>query len=144
MPFFFDYLSEGHCVSTIRVQCIWAGHLPCTVTLLRIIATFRVARLTLQTPKLWLVDVATDRDARHACFRFFSLCFFFCFRFFSFYFSVLFFLLAQKKTKQKSKRSEKPRNQNNLEIKKHKTFEKKKENIKQIKKTSKTSKNQKF
>ena len=42
-------------------------------------ATFRVARLTLQTPKNWLVGVATDRDARHACLRFFSFsCFFFC------------------------------------------------------------------
>ena len=28
------------------------------------IATFRVARLTLQTRKLWLVGVATDCDAR--------------------------------------------------------------------------------
>ena len=26
-------------------------------------ATIRVARLTLQTRKLWLVDVVTDRDA---------------------------------------------------------------------------------
>ena len=36
------------------------------------VATFRVARLTLQTPKLWLVGVATDRGARHACLRFFG------------------------------------------------------------------------
>ena len=28
-----------------------------------IVVTFRVVRLTLQTPKLWLVGVATDRDA---------------------------------------------------------------------------------
>ena len=58
-----------------------------------LIATFRVARLTLQTPKLWLVVVATDRDARHACLRFFSLyfsCFFACVSFHFF----LFFLLA--------------------------------------------------
>ena len=38
-------------------------------------STFGVARVTLQTRKLWLVGVATDRDARHACLRFFS---FFC------------------------------------------------------------------
>ena len=31
----------------------------------KIVATFRVARVTLQTPKLWLVGVATDRGARH-------------------------------------------------------------------------------
>ena len=30
-----------------------------------LIATFRVARLTLQTRKLWLVGVATDHNARH-------------------------------------------------------------------------------
>ena len=30
-----------------------------------VIATFRVATLTLQTRKLWLVDVATDRHARY-------------------------------------------------------------------------------
>ena len=29
------------------------------------VATFRVARLTLQARKLWLVGVATDRDARY-------------------------------------------------------------------------------
>ena len=34
---------------------------------LSFIATFRVARLTLQTRKLWLVGVATDRDAPLAC-----------------------------------------------------------------------------
>ena len=28
-------------------------------------ATFRVARLTLQTRKLWLIGVATNRDARY-------------------------------------------------------------------------------
>ena len=28
------------------------------------VATFRVARLTLQTRKLWLVGVAADRNAR--------------------------------------------------------------------------------
>ena len=54
-----------------------------------IIATFRVARLTSQTRKLRLVGVATDRDAGHACLRFFSFCFsVFCLRFFSFCFSV--------------------------------------------------------
>ena len=36
------------------------------------VATVRVARLTLQTRKLWLVGVATDRDARRACLRFIS------------------------------------------------------------------------
>ena len=34
---------------------------------LRILATFRVARLILQTRKLWLVGVANDRDAPLAC-----------------------------------------------------------------------------
>ena len=67
-----------------------------------LIATLGVARLTLQTRKLWLVGFATHRDARHACLRFlyfccflslfFSSCFFisfilFCFSsFFSFFF----------------------------------------------------------
>ena len=32
-----------------------------------IVATFRAARLTVQTRKLWLVSVATDRDAPLAC-----------------------------------------------------------------------------
>ena len=54
-----------------------------------LVATFRVARLTLQTPKLWFVGVATERDARHACLRFFSFHVF------------LFLLLAQKKSKKK-------------------------------------------
>ena len=59
----------------------------------------RVARLTLQTPKLWLVGVATDRDARYACLCFFS-CFpvFFCLRFFSF-FPVFFAGTKKKKPK---------------------------------------------
>ena len=52
-----------------------------------VIAIFRVATLTLQTPKHWLVGVAIDRDARHACLRFFLFyvsCFFVfaCFLFF--------------------------------------------------------------
>ena len=42
------------------------------------IATLRVARLTAQTPTVWLVGVATIRDARHACLRFFSFFLFFC------------------------------------------------------------------
>ena len=33
----------------------------------RFVATFRVARATSQTRKLWLVGVATDRDAPVAC-----------------------------------------------------------------------------
>ena len=56
-------------------------------SLIVVFATFRIARLTLQTPKLWLVGVATDRDARHACLRFFSLS---VFLFFS---CILFFIL---------------------------------------------------
>ena len=48
-----------------------------------VIPTFGVARLTLQTPELSMVGVATDRDARHACLRFFS-----------FYLFLFFFLLA--------------------------------------------------
>ena len=54
-----------------------------------LIATFRVARLSLQTRKLWLIGVASNRDARHACLRFFSfyvfLFFCFCLRFFNFF-----------------------------------------------------------
>ena len=69
------------------------------------VATFRVARLTLQAPKLWSVGVATDRDARHACLRFFSfvfpVLFFFCLRFFSFYCFLFFFLLKIKKYNKK-------------------------------------------
>ena len=56
-------------------------------------ATLRIARLTLQTRELWLVGVATDRDARHACLRFFS-----------FYYVFLFFFLASKKSTRKRKR----------------------------------------
>ena len=36
------------------------------------VATFRVARLTSQTRKLWLVDVATKRNASVTLLRFFS------------------------------------------------------------------------
>ena len=32
-----------------------------------VVATFRVARLTVQTRKLWLVGVATDHEAPLAC-----------------------------------------------------------------------------
>ena len=64
-------------------------------TLLRIIGTFRVARLTLQAPKLWLVGVATDRDARHACLRFFSFLFFLCVFFLLALLFMLFFLSSQ-------------------------------------------------
>ena len=56
------------------------------------IATFRLARSTSQARKLRSVGVATDRDARYACLRFFSfscVCFF-CLRFFSFYFFLFF------------------------------------------------------
>ena len=63
-----------------------------------LIATFRVPKLTLQTPKLWLVGVPTDRDARHACLRFFSFhCspfIFACISFHLYFFLFLFFLLA--------------------------------------------------
>ena len=67
-------------------------------------ATFWVARLTFQTRKLWLVGVATDRAARHACLRFFSFQFFpfFCLRFFSFCFPS--FLGSTKKRKKKKKK----------------------------------------
>ena len=66
----------------------------------RFVATFRVARFSLQAPKLWLIGVAIDRDARHACFRFFSFfMFFFCLRFFSFLFFLIFaFKKINKKT----------------------------------------------
>ena len=67
-------------------------------------ATFWVARLTFQTRKLWLVGVATDRAARHACLRFFSFQFFpfFCLRFFSFCFPS--FLGSTKKSKKNKER----------------------------------------
>ena len=45
-------------------------NVPCSCSACLFVATFWVARLTLQTPKLWLV--ATDRGARHACLRFFG------------------------------------------------------------------------
>ena len=60
-------------------------------------STFTAARLTVQTWKLWLVSVATDRDACNACLRFFSFyfsCFFVCITFHNFCF--FFFLQAQK------------------------------------------------
>ena len=71
-------------------------HAECTlpdkiITEQNFIATFRVARLTFQTRKLWLVGVATDRDARHACLRFFSFsCFFLLAFLFICIFSVFF------------------------------------------------------
>ena len=46
----------------------------CDRTPKALIATFRVARLTLQKTKLWLVGVANYRDAVHACLRFFFFC----------------------------------------------------------------------
>ena len=55
-----------------------------------LIVTFRVARLTLQTRKLWLIGVTTDRDVRNACLRFFS-----------FFFFMFFSLPAYKKSKNK-------------------------------------------
>ena len=70
------------------------------------VATFWVARLTLQTPKLWLVGVA-----RHGCLRFFSSYFF------------LFFFAGTKK-KQKTKNVKK----------KHLLTKKKKNKIEKIKK----------
>ena len=80
-----------------------------------VVATFRVARLTSQTRKRWLVDVATDRDARHAHLRFFSI---YCFLFFfcqhkrikNFEKYKRFFFFSKKKTHthtQKKKRKEK-------------------------------------
>ena len=70
------------CPEIIQKNSLRTMHslLPSPITFL---ATFRVARLTLQTRKLRLVGVVTDSDARHACFRFFS-----------FYFSCYFSLLA--------------------------------------------------
>ena len=58
------------------------------------VATFRVAKPSRQTRKLWLVGVATDRDARRACLRFFSCCVscVFCFDL-SFFSSYCLFLL---------------------------------------------------
>ena len=60
-----------------------------------LIATFRVASLILQTPKLWLVGVATDRDARLVCLRFFS-----------FYFSCFFVSTKKSKTSKNVKKTE--------------------------------------
>ena len=65
----------------------------------RFVVTFRVARLTLQTPKHWLVGVANDRNASvtlacvslHFIFLFFFLLAFLFILFFSF------FLIAQNK-----------------------------------------------
>ena len=93
-----------------------------------IVATFRVARLSLQTPRLWLVDVATDRDARHACLRLFTFsfsCVFFCLRFFSFHLSSLFFC-QHKKSKKKKKQIKKnqKRRLENMFSKKQKSYKK--------------------
>ena len=58
-----------------------------------VIATFRVTRLSLQTRKLWLVGVATDRDASVtlACvsFHFIVSCFFFLLAFLHIFLSFL-------------------------------------------------------
>ena len=73
-------------------------------------ATFRVARKTLQTPKLWLVTVATDRDACNACACLFNFIFsvFFFFACVSFHYIFLFFfLLAKKKNKKSKKKNQK-------------------------------------
>ena len=99
-------------------------------------ATFRVTRLTLQTPKLWLVGVVTDRDARHACLRFFSFVFVvFLFRIFSCSFVVSTFFFEKKKTakkKEQIKKSKKKRNNHFLKKNKQeiKTIKKTKENMK--------------
>ena len=61
------------------------------------VATFRVARLTSLTPKLWLVGVVTDRDALLACRNDACLCFF------SFYFSCFFFCWHKKNRQMKEK-----------------------------------------
>ena len=65
----------------------------------KFVATFGVERFTLQTRKLWLVGVATDRDALHACLRIFS-----------FYFSC--FFPAQKIKNKKIKKEEEKTSQN--------------------------------
>ena len=74
-----------------------------------IVATFRVARFTLQTPKLWLVGVATDRDTRHACLRFLSFYLFLFFVLLALLFIVSFSLLARKNQTKKIKKKSKNR-----------------------------------
>ena len=71
---------------------------------LQIIGTVRVARLTLQTRKLWLVDVATDRNASVTLLRF-SCSFPVFFACVYFHFSFLFFASTknQKKNRKKNK-----------------------------------------
>ena len=85
-------VSEVICVLCLcEIQCLGDHH---RSTLF--VATFRVARLSLQTPKLWLVGVATNRDARHGRSRFFSLYFIF-FSCVSFHFMFFFFFASTKK-----------------------------------------------
>ena len=102
--------NEGRCV-----DCDLQG---------RKIATFRVARLTLQAPKLWLVGVATDRDARHACLRFFS-CYFSC------------FFCEHKRQSKKSTKNEKKQIQKKRKEKKEKKRKEKKRKEKKRKEKKK-------
>ena len=54
---------DGHCTLKVMGRNGALFRTTCRA----VIATFRVASLTLQTRKLWLVGVATDRDAPLAC-----------------------------------------------------------------------------
>ena len=96
------------------------------------VATFRVAKLTLQLRTLWLAGVVTDRGAHHACLCFFSLCVFLFFLLaFHFYFSCFFFCFAS--TKYKAKKSGKIKNKKSKPQKKtHTQKKRRKKSITQI------------
>ena len=96
-----------------------------------VIATFQVARLTLQSRTLWLVDVASDRNAcvTLACVSFHFICF--CFFLLSFLFIIFFpvFLCWPKKIKKIYLKKKTPKNE-------------KRTTSKNIKKTKKSIKKQ--
>ena len=54
------------CLCVCLLACLLVCLFVCLFVRLSIVAPFRVARFTLQTRKLWLVDVATGRNARDA------------------------------------------------------------------------------
>ena len=100
---------------------------------------FRIARLTLQTPKLWMIDVATDRDVRHASLRYFSYLLFFPV---FFLLTFLFIYFSDFCWKHKKKQSEKIKKKLK-KSKKIKKIKKKKKNQKKSKKSKKETKKKK-
>ena len=121
---FFSWWSDCGCAS--HLTAFWAARVgkrsaEATCVLAVLVPTFRVARLTSQTRKLWLVGVATDPNARHACLRFFSLyfsCFFFLLAFLFIVFFPVFFFFCQHKKSKTSKKINKNKSRKKQKMKK--------------------------